>query len=247
MPRFYKLEFPSYSGDEDPLLWLNQCEHFFRGQQTIEEEKFWLAAYHLTGNAQLWYYQLERDESIVFWPRFVDFVNMHFGPPLRSNPLGELAHLWWTGTVQKYQQQFLVLLCRTEQLSSKQQVQLFTTRLCNPLKTDVELQNLSNLQIAMSLARAYEHRREDDTANALPPDRGSFAMRSSTPIPTRTIKAMPAIAGSPEPAPGSTTPSSGSASSVVPAASHGPLLPAPLNSKFRCLTPAEMNNRRLKG
>lgn len=93
---------PTYSGDEDPLSWLNLCEHFFRGQRTMEEEKVWLATYHLTGNAQLSYYQLERDEAIVSWPRFVDFVNMRFGPPLCSNPLDELAHLWWTGTVQEY-------------------------------------------------------------------------------------------------------------------------------------------------
>lgn len=31
----------------------------------MEEEKVWLAAYQLTSNAQLWYYQLERDEGIV--------------------------------------------------------------------------------------------------------------------------------------------------------------------------------------
>ena len=119
VPHFHKLDFPMYAGDDDPLPWLNRCEQFFRGQRTMEGEKVWLAAYHLTGNAQLWYYQLERDEGIVSWPRFVDFVNMRFGLPLRSNLLGELAHLRRTGAVLEYQQQFLALLCRTEQLSSK--------------------------------------------------------------------------------------------------------------------------------
>lgn len=65
----------------------------------MEEEKVWLAAYHLTNNTQLWYYQLEQDEGILSWPCFVDFVNMCFGPPLRSNPLGELPHLPQTRTV----------------------------------------------------------------------------------------------------------------------------------------------------
>lgn len=108
---------------------------------------------------------------------------MRFGPPLRSNPLGELAHLQRTGTVLEYQRQLLALLCRTKQLSSKQQVQLFTASLRNPLKTDVELQNPSNLQTVRSLARAYEHRGEDDRAYTLPPVRGSLSSRFSAPSP----------------------------------------------------------------
>lgn len=81
---------------------------------------------------------------------------MRFGPPLHSNLLGELAHLRCTGTVDEFQKQFLALLCRVEPLSPSQRVQFFTAELLNPLRTDVELQNPSNLQIAMSLARAYE-------------------------------------------------------------------------------------------
>jgi hypothetical protein len=33
-PSFYKLEFATYDGSEDPLNWLNHCEQFFRGQRT---------------------------------------------------------------------------------------------------------------------------------------------------------------------------------------------------------------------
>ena len=31
-----RLKFPSYDGKEDPLPWLNRCETFFRGQNTLE-------------------------------------------------------------------------------------------------------------------------------------------------------------------------------------------------------------------
>ena len=30
VPRFYKLSFPTFDGREDPVGWLNRCEHFFR-------------------------------------------------------------------------------------------------------------------------------------------------------------------------------------------------------------------------
>jgi hypothetical protein len=49
VPRFSKLEFPSYDGSVDPLNWLRCCEQFFRGQQTAQADRVWLASYHLTG------------------------------------------------------------------------------------------------------------------------------------------------------------------------------------------------------
>jgi hypothetical protein len=57
--RFYKLEFTTYDGAEDPLNWLNHCEQFFHGQRTLASDCTWLTSYHLTGVAQTWYYALE--------------------------------------------------------------------------------------------------------------------------------------------------------------------------------------------
>lgn len=31
VPRYHKLSFPTFDGTEDPLGWLNRCEHFFSG------------------------------------------------------------------------------------------------------------------------------------------------------------------------------------------------------------------------
>jgi hypothetical protein len=50
-PRFYKLEFTTYDGAEDPLNWLNHCKQFFHGQHTLASDRTWLASYHLTGAA----------------------------------------------------------------------------------------------------------------------------------------------------------------------------------------------------
>ncbi|KAG8647348.1 hypothetical protein MANES_09G071628v8 [Manihot esculenta] len=38
-PKVTKLDFPKYNGLEDPMGWISRCEHFFRHQQTPEEEK----------------------------------------------------------------------------------------------------------------------------------------------------------------------------------------------------------------
>uniref|UniRef100_A0A2P2IJA5 Uncharacterized protein n=1 Tax=Rhizophora mucronata TaxID=61149 RepID=A0A2P2IJA5_RHIMU len=39
VPRYTKLDFPTYSGAEDPLIWLHRCEKFFTNQCTIEADK----------------------------------------------------------------------------------------------------------------------------------------------------------------------------------------------------------------
>jgi hypothetical protein len=62
-----------------------------------------MASFHLDGIAAEWYYALERDVGILTWPRFSEFVNMRFGPPLRHNGLAELKELRHTGTVEEYQ------------------------------------------------------------------------------------------------------------------------------------------------
>ncbi|KAG6492831.1 hypothetical protein ZIOFF_047798 [Zingiber officinale] len=56
-PRYSKMEFPTYSGEGDPLSWVKRCEKFFTNQRTTEANKVGLAAFHLVGEAQLWFDQ----------------------------------------------------------------------------------------------------------------------------------------------------------------------------------------------
>ena len=55
IPRVTKLDFPRFNGNEDPTSWICRAEQFFEFQNIVEEEKISLAAYHLEGEAQLWY------------------------------------------------------------------------------------------------------------------------------------------------------------------------------------------------
>jgi hypothetical protein len=137
-----KLNFPSYDGESDPLTWLNKCKTYFRGMRTME---VWIASLHLEGVAAEWYYALEGDYGIISWVRFADFMHMRFGLPLQTNGLVELKDLHRTGSVEEYQQQFSLLLCRCDDLTPMQQVNLFTVGLGEPLRTDVELLAPSNL------------------------------------------------------------------------------------------------------
>jgi hypothetical protein len=110
-----KLNFPRYDGESDPLPWLNRCE-FFRRTRTMATEQVWMASLHMDGIAAEWYYALEREYVLLSWACFTEFVNLRFGPLIRSNPLGELKELHRTSTVEEYQRQFLTLLCHYEGL-----------------------------------------------------------------------------------------------------------------------------------
>ncbi|KAJ1265722.1 hypothetical protein BS78_08G097400 [Paspalum vaginatum] len=119
----HKLRFPKYNSVDNPVGWLHKCEQFFRSQGTPTDQQVWMASY-MEGAAQ---------------------QCMH-------NLFGELAALRRTGTVVAYQDQFLKLLARCENVTEKKQVDLFSAGLRNPMKTDVEMQALTTLEDAMALA-----------------------------------------------------------------------------------------------
>ncbi|XP_039844518.1 uncharacterized protein LOC120704260 [Panicum virgatum] len=102
----------------------------------MEEEKVWTASLHLNGVAAEWYFQLERDVGVLSWARFVEYINLRFGPPIRSSSLGELTNLRRSGSVEEYQRCFLALLCRCTDLIMQHQIDLFTAGLGQPLSSD---------------------------------------------------------------------------------------------------------------
>jgi hypothetical protein len=82
----------------------------------------------------MWFIQVQQDEGTPSWRRFSELLNLRFGPPIRSNPLGELMEA--------------------------QHVKAFTAGLQPLLSYDVEIHNPQSLVIAMSLARKRELREQ---------------------------------------------------------------------------------------
>jgi hypothetical protein len=113
-PLYYKLEFPTYDGLQDPLNWLNQCEQFFSDQHTSPTDYTWLATYHFREAAQTWYFTLVQ---YVGWPtfaRFKELCNLQFSPPVRGSRLAELGRIQFTSTVQDYTERLCGPLQRPE-------------------------------------------------------------------------------------------------------------------------------------
>jgi hypothetical protein len=70
-PRYFKMEFPTYDGEVDPLSWLNRCDLFFDAQRTAEADKVGIASFHLVGDAQLWYGQYKDAHGTPSWRQLV--------------------------------------------------------------------------------------------------------------------------------------------------------------------------------
>jgi outer membrane murein-binding lipoprotein Lpp len=63
MPISHKLEFPTFDGTGDLLVWLNRCARFFQVCSTPDHKKVTLAVFYLTDAAQLWFRRLELNDD----------------------------------------------------------------------------------------------------------------------------------------------------------------------------------------
>lgn len=106
-----RLKFSTFDGKEDPLLWLNRCETFFKGQNTPERHRVWYATY-----------RLELTGGTPTWRCFSQLVQQRFGPAMTDNPIGEIMLLHRTGSVEDYTDKFLALACRDANITESQLV-----------------------------------------------------------------------------------------------------------------------------
>ncbi|KAL4554165.1 hypothetical protein LXL04_039715 [Taraxacum kok-saghyz] len=136
VPKFTKMEFPTYDGKEDPLAWLQKCEDFFEEQQTPTEAWVRQATFVLQGNASSWYQNLRRMKGRMNW----------------------LTHFRQTSTVEDYCTNFETKLARTSGVTPEQSTWHFCAGLKSGIRYEVEFARPTTLYYAMNLARQIEFR-----------------------------------------------------------------------------------------
>jgi hypothetical protein len=102
LPTTHKLDFPKFNGTSDPLPWLNHCERYFLVRRTPEHQRVAFVVFYHLDDSQLWFHRLELNGGQPTWLQFVQLVNARFGPPLTDSPVGALAMLWRSGSVDDY-------------------------------------------------------------------------------------------------------------------------------------------------
>jgi hypothetical protein len=95
---------------------LNHCKRFFHVRCT-PDDKVVFTAFYLLDDAQMWFHRMELNGGRPSWQQFVQLVNAHFMPPLTDSPIGELAMLRRTDTVDEFCKCFITLSCRDTSLT----------------------------------------------------------------------------------------------------------------------------------
>jgi hypothetical protein len=120
VPKFAKLNFSRYNGTKDPTDWICRAEQFFEYQNTVEEGKVSLAAFHLEGEAQLWYQLLKESDTAVEWEALKEGLHVRYEPTQFDDFFGNLTKLRQTRTVCDYQSEYERLLSKAGRLSVAQ-------------------------------------------------------------------------------------------------------------------------------
>lgn len=212
-----KLEVPRFDGT-DATGWIFKATQYFDSHGTSDAYRLQVASFYMDGPALSWFQWMFKNKQISTWSRFLTAIEMRFAPSFYDDPKGALFKLTQQDLVAQYLSDFKSLANRVVGLPAPFLLSYFVSGLSSAIRREVQaLQPLTLLQAA-SLARLQE-----DKLN----DRRPFRpLPSSLPIPATPISSIPATT--------TTNPSP-------------PLPPAPPKPSFKCLTPTEIEARRVKG
>ena len=126
-PKLPKLDFLRFNGSEDPTNWIRRAGQLFEFQGTPTKEQVPLVAYHLEGEARLWYQLHKEEEGPVSWNVLKECLHARYGPTQFEEFFGDLTKLKQNGTIGEYQCQFERLLSRARKLMPPQQVSCFVS------------------------------------------------------------------------------------------------------------------------
>ncbi|KAK0573353.1 hypothetical protein LWI29_006880 [Acer saccharum] len=128
-PRFVKLDFPRFKGEEDTTSWFCRVNQFFEFNHTPKEDRVALASFHLERDAQLWYQLLKQEKDVLTWQEFQDGLDLRFGVTKFQDFFEDLIKLQQVGSVRDYQTQFEKLLAKVGYLPPNRQVSCFISGL----------------------------------------------------------------------------------------------------------------------
>lgn len=151
-----KLEFPRFSG-EDPTEWFNRVKQFFEYQGTAENQKVFMAAYHLEGEANQWWQWLRRtlqeDGRAIPWEQFEEELWARFGPSECEDFDEALSRIRQLGTLRDYQREFEKLGNRVRGWTQKALVGTFMGGLKAEISDGIRIFKPQSLKEAINLAR----------------------------------------------------------------------------------------------
>ena len=110
--RHGRLECPKFEG-EDFEGWFLKLEQYFKVEKISKDNKVLMVMMFMEGRPLYWhqyYAKANGGLSNLKWPRYLEDLRRRFGKSEFAYPMAELVSLKQTSTVEKYYEQFLLLL-----------------------------------------------------------------------------------------------------------------------------------------
>ncbi|KAF5446347.1 hypothetical protein F2P56_031982 [Juglans regia] len=153
--RGIRLEFPHFTG-ENPSAWIFKASQYFEYHQTNPAQKLLLAAYHMEGEALVWYQEALDTDQFVSWETLMRAMLIRFGPTAYDDPMETLTRLKQVTTVAAYKASFESLSNRVRGLPDHHKLSCFLSSLKDEIRLPLRMFNPHNLTAAFGLARIQE-------------------------------------------------------------------------------------------
>jgi hypothetical protein len=153
-PRPTRLDFFKFDGD-NPTGWIYKVEQFFYYYQTAERQKLKMDAFHMEGDALIWFQDSEDSGYFTHWRDFTEVLLLRFEPAY-DDQMESITRLRQTSTVTLYKTQFEVLSNRLKGLFEKFKLICFLSSLKDEIRLPLRLLSPRNLNKAFAMAKIQE-------------------------------------------------------------------------------------------
>ncbi|XP_020254010.1 uncharacterized protein LOC109831084 [Asparagus officinalis] len=194
-PKSLRLDFPSFSGNENVIAWLEQVEQIFEYYDIKGDEWVKVCSFYLREEALQWYRWLARNlEEFFQWEIFKEEIITRFGPSELSRPYDAFSTLKQTNTVRDYLGRFEQTLSLLDDQPSRRHIlEKFIGGLKEELRYEVTASRPSSLKEAISLAKLFEDRLKNERKS-----RGNWNTSNTGMLPTNSSP-YPSVRENPKP------------------------------------------------
>ncbi|XP_020251114.1 uncharacterized protein LOC109828557, partial [Asparagus officinalis] len=166
-PKSLRLDFPSFSGSENVIAWLEQTEQIFEYYEIKEDEWVKVCSFYLRDEALQWYRWLTKNlEDYYYWAVFKEEIITRFGPSELTRPYDAFSTMRQTSTVREYLGKFEQALGLLDDQPSKRHIlERFIGGLKDELRYDVSAARPTSLKGAVALAKLFEDKQKNERKN----------------------------------------------------------------------------------
>ncbi|XP_020258301.1 uncharacterized protein LOC109834681 [Asparagus officinalis] len=198
-PKSLRLDFPSFSGSENVISWLEQIEQIFDYYDIKEDEWVKVCSFYLRDEALQWFRWFTKNlDYYNHWKVFKEEIITRFGPSELLRPYDTFSTMKQTSTVREYLGKFEKTLSLLDDQPSKRHIlEKIIGGLKDELRYEVAAARPPSLKGAVSLAKLFEDKQKNEKkvrGNWNVFNQGSPSTRTSieTPVQER-LKSSPQV------------------------------------------------------